>query len=388
MATGERAKLAVLVLVAWPFVACSSKGGSAHDAGAEPRDEAGASLDGGAGAPMEPSPDAPAEAPDDANDAVAETENAPDAGDDAEPAFVPQFEPGDTPPWRPLHVTATAMQHARGLNGVTMGMDGRAVPIGKLAVDLGIAGGGYSPWLGKRGYHVLGVTFDACTYADQWSMGRDVDDRCHADQWAWIAVHVRSLLALAAEQFPEEDWGYFLNPDGSVRWSDVAITGMGPGAGTAAYIGRLGARFWRVVGRSGPTDNTCGSWPSAASYDPAMPWLPVADTCDPTHCCLGHIAEWLDAPSMTPVSRLYAVAGMRDGHFGEIMFAMERGGYPGQPIIFDVPGVTLTGSNRFVSMSQGSLDWLNSASVIKPLNTDAVMNIAFAIPPENQNPTF
>jgi len=384
-------RVATVLTLGCALAACSSHGTTGRDGAVDVGGDARGGMDVADVVDTDEStaPDGDA-ALDGANDAdaSAETEEAIDAGDDAEAGFVPQLEPGDTPPARPLQVTATAMQHAHALNGAFLGMDGRVPSIGKLAVDLGISQGNYSPWLGRRGYHVLGVVFTACASPDQWSLGRDVDDLCHADQWAWIAVQVRSRLELAAQQFPEEDWGYFLNPDGSVRWSDVAITGMGPGAATAAYIGRMGARFWRVVTRSGPTDNTCGTGPASTSPDPAQPWFPIADTCDATHCCLAHIAEWLDAPSMTPMSRFYAVAGMRDYRFGEIMFAMERGGYPGQPITFDVPGATLTGSNRFVSMSQGFLDWLNAASTAKPLNTDAVMNIAFAIPLANQNPNF
>jgi hypothetical protein len=268
-------------------------------------------------------------------------------------------------------------------------MDGRAAPLGKLAVDLGVTSGGYNSWLGKRGYHVLGVTFDGCPYQNDWSMGRDVDDRCHANQWAWIAVQVRSRLALAAEQFPDEDWGYFLNEDGSVRWSDVAITGYDRGSATAAYIGRIGVRVWRVVTRSGPQDETCGRPLINAPYDPANPpWFPVADSCDATHCCLAHIAQWIDAPTVTPMSRFYAIDGTTDGEIGDILFYMERTGYPGQPVTFDLPGAVLTGTNRFISTAGGHLDFLNAAPVTKPLNTDAVLNIAFAIPAANQNPTF
>jgi hypothetical protein len=46
----------------------------------------------------------------------------------------------------------------------------------------------------------------------------------------------------------------------------------------------------------------------------------------------------------------------------------------------------LTGTNQFYSTVGGHLDWLQAANV--PINTDEVLNIAFGIPPDNQNPTF
>jgi hypothetical protein len=295
------------------------------------------------------------------------------------------FESGDTLPWRALHVTATAALHVHG----SMGLDGRAHPLGKLAVDLGVSGGGYSVWLGKRGYHVLGATFMQCFNLDDWSLGRDVDDRCHQGEWDMISADVKAKLTNVAQQFPEEDWGYFLNQDGSVRWSDVAITGLTEGADTAAFIARVGVRVWRVVARSAPRDNTCGRGAATGPYDPNNPpWFPVATTCDAQHCCLAHIASWIDAPSKTPLDRFYGLAGMKDLEYGDIMFDMDRAGIPGQPITWDLPGASLAGTNRFISAGGAHLDFLNAAPNLKPVNTDAVLNIAFGIPLENQNPTF
>jgi hypothetical protein len=296
------------------------------------------------------------------------------------------FEPGDTLPWRPLHVTATAAIHVRGI----FGMDGRARPLGKLAVDLGVSGGGYSSFLGKRGYHVLGAVFGQCLTATNWALGRDVADKCHQGEWDMIAADVKARLTSASQQYPEEDWGYFLNQDGSVRWSDVAITGFAEGGNTAAFAGRIAVRAWRVVARSAPRDNICGIGAGGATrYDPMNPpWFPVAATCDAQHCCLAHIASWLDAPSKTPVDRVYALVGMKDNQYGDIMFDLDRTGIPGQPVIWDLQGAILSGTNRFISILGGHLDFLNAAPNINPPNTDAVLDIAFGVPPENRNPTF
>jgi hypothetical protein len=279
-------------------------------------------------------------------------------------------------------VTATAAAHLHG----TSGLDGRATPLGKLAVDLGVSGGSYVTWLGKRGYHVMGVAYTACNVND-WTQGRDVDDKCRESEWVTISANVKATLTSLEKSNAEEDWGYFLNQDGSVRWSDVAMTGVSHGATTAAYIGRVDVRLWRAVSRSGPRDNTCGIGAGTAPFDPNNPpWHPVAATCDGTHCCLGHIASWLDKPSLTPMNRFYGLTGTTDVEYGDIMFNMDRTMYPGAPIQWNVTGAVLTGGNRFYSSEGGHLDWLEAADV--PINTDAVLDLAFAIPVANQNPTF
>ena len=167
----------------------------------------------------------------------------------------------------------------------------------------------------------------------------------------------------------------------NVRWSDVAFHGVSHGATTAAIIGRLGACVWRVVSSAGPRDNTCGKGPFSLPFDPAHPPY------DPA-CPDADVASWLDKPTLTPMDRFYEIDGVTDGEYGDIMFNVERTKYPGVPTQFDVAGAVLTQTHRFVSMGGGHLDFLNSAENVKPMNTDAVLNIAFAIPPANQNPTF
>jgi hypothetical protein len=287
------------------------------------------------------------------------------------------LEPGDTPPWRALNVTAPPALYVHGGNA---GVDTRAKSLGKLAVTLGVSGGGYSAWLGKRGYHVMGASFGECN-APNLGAGRDAVGTCRLGEFAMISAQVKAGLTSLAASAPKEDWGYFLNQDGSVRWSDVAFTGVSHGATTAALIGHIGVRIWRAVSCAGPRDNTCGKGPFTLPYDPAHPPF------DPA-CPDANIASWLDMPSKTPMNRFYGIDGVTDGQYGDINFNMERTKYPGQPVQFDVAGAVLTGTNRFVSQAGGHLDFLNVADNIKPLNTDKVLNIAFGIPPENQNPTF
>ena len=282
----------------------------------------------------------------------------------------------DTPPWRPLNVTAPPAQYLHG----NAGLDTRATPIGKLAVDIGVNSGGYSPWLAKRGYHSMGAPCGACA-APNLGAGRDVVGNCRMMEFATTAAYVKSTLTMLAAAYPPEDWGYFLNQDGSVRWSDVAITGMSHGATTAAVAGRIGVRMWRVVSRSGPRDDTCGVGASPTpTFDPANPpWM--------ANCPLADIASWMDQPSITPIDRFYGLVGTTDVEYGDIMFNMHYTQYPGPPVQWNVAGAVLTG-NQFYSTVGGHLDWLQAAAGVLPINTDAPLNIAFAIPPANQNPTF
>ena len=305
------------------------------------------------------------------------------------------LDPGDTPPWRPLNVTAPAGTNpiSHTINGNSVGLDPRAKPLGKLVIDLGVTSGGYQPWLGKRGFHVMGVSFPMCGSINDWTLGRDYDGDCrlntfdgatHGTQNAVapansIATKVATGLKQLQTQYPAEDWGYFLNQDDTVRWSDVASTGMSHGASTAAVIGTA-VRLYRVVSRSGPRDNTCGIAGGKAQGDfsrATPPWDPA--------CMDKEIASWLDAPHATPIARFYAFVGMQDVEYGDIMFAMERQHYPGDPVRWDMTGTSLAGTNRFYA-DAGHLDFLSAANT--PPNTDDAMNIAFGVPDANQHPTF
>jgi hypothetical protein len=290
-------------------------------------------------------------------------------------------DPCGTPPWRPLHVTATAALHA---HGTMAAMDGRATSLGKLVVDLGVSGGGPPIWLIKRGYHGMGSSFAECA-APNLGAGRDAVGNCRLNtEWAKIKADTLAELQTLAKSNPEEDWGYFLTQDGmNVRWSDVAFHGVSHGATTAAIIGRLGACVWRAVSSAGPRDDTCGK--GAPPFP--LPYNSMSPPFDP-NCPLADIASWLDMPTMTPMDRFYEIDGVTDSEFGDIMFDVDHTKYPGVPTQFDVAGAVLTQTNRFISAGGGHLDFLNSAENVKPMNTDAVLNIIFAIPPANQNPNF
>jgi hypothetical protein len=80
---------------------------------------------------------------------------------------------------------------------------------------------------------------------------------------------------------PGADWGWFLNQDGTMRWSDGCFIGYSYGASHLAVIARY-VRIGLGVSVSGPQSE-------------------------------GHPdANWLKMPSATPVERLWAMWGTQD----------------------------------------------------------------------------
>lgn len=284
------------------------------------------------------------------------------------------FEPGDTPPDRPIKITTSPMEHTHG----QAGMDARAKPLGKLVVDIGVNSGGYVRFLAKRGYHSIGAPCGSCP-APNLDASRDTVGKFRLEEFANTEAKVKATLTDLAAKFPEEDWGYFLMKDGNVRWSDVAITGMSHGATTAAVAGRIAQRMWRVVSRSGPRDDTCGN-------AGGMCQVPLSTPSYDEACKPEKVASWLDMPSKTPINRFYGLVGTTDVECGDIMFNMHYAKYPGTPVIWNQPAAVLTGTNQFVSTEGGHLDFLSAANL--PSNTEAVLDIAFGIPEENQHPAF
>jgi hypothetical protein len=297
----------------------------------------------------------------------------------------------DTPPWRALNVTATPNQYVHTVFGSSVGLDTRAAKMaGKLIVDLGVDGGGYQSYLGKRGFHVFGVSLaNDCSGIDDWTLGNDYDTNCrwntldgmpHGNQSSVpvnqsIMYKIQTGLTQLQQMYPTEDWGYFLNQDGSVRWSDVGWTGFSHGAQNASMFAHV-LRSYRAVSQSGPRDNTCGKGTCTA--------IPIDLTNNPPYdvnCPGAHIATWIDMPPATPIDRFFGLVGTQDGQCGDDMFAMQRMGYPGLPIDLDKAGADLTASNRYYSPSTGH------ASLPGAFGT-AVINQAFGVLPENLNPTF
>jgi hypothetical protein len=302
----------------------------------------------------------------------------------------------DIPPWRPLGITVSPGLHTHTTpSGLTAGLDNRAAKMaGKVVLDIGVVSGGYEAYLGKRGFHVIGVKdVNDCTVND-WSQGRDFDGDCrfnnldglpHGTQKTVtteqaIMNQVFQTLTTFEKSYPGEGWGYFLTQDGKgVRWSDTIFTGISHGAQDAACFAHE-LRVSAAVSSSGPRDNTCGKGAVPGNYDPNNPpWFPLAATCDATHCCVDHIASWIDSPSATPIDRYYGFVGEADTQYGDIMFTMERMHFVGAPVNVTQVAAPYNGSHRFyANVGHGALSEFPIAAV----------NVAFGVLPENSNPTF
>jgi hypothetical protein len=278
-------------------------------------------------------------------------------------------DPCGTPPTHTLNITAAKGEHNH--NGA--GVDTRAkVMLGKLVIDYGVAGGGYISFLAKRGYHSIGAPGFAECAAPDLDGDRTRVGKCRLGEIDTTEKAIEAKLAQLQTQYPEEDWGYFLDAGGKLRWSDVATTGFSHGATTAAINGRYKC-LWRAVSRSGPRDDTCGKGPCTAplstpSYDPA--------------CVDAEVAEWQDLPSKTPMDRFYGIVGMEDGQCGDIMFNMNRTKYPGPPTIFDSGTPDITTTHQFFAQGEGHSGFFDYAPAM------TVLEIAFGIPAENRNPAF
>jgi hypothetical protein len=385
--------------VTWSVV----EGGPGQPEGGSGKPESGATTDGGTGTNRDSSNDADtasAEAGDSADGGDGESEAAPvvfyATGDDCgtTSANGAGDAGADEEPWRALHVTAVPQRYDH--QGLPMGdvaaVDARSSKMaGKLVVDLGSFSGKVNDFLAKRGFHLLGVSqVNSCPGIDNWTtFGRDYDGNCrlntldgakHGDQGAVspgdsVMGQVLASIMLLDGMYPAEDWGYFLNKDGSVRWSDVAFTGMGHGAASAICFGKE-LRLYRAVARWGPGDNSCGTGAAMGTYDPTRPPF------DPM-CNVMHIASWIDLPDVTPIERFVGLVATQDPRYGDDLFTMQRMGFLGLPVDIATPLPPCGGSNRLYAPATGQVDPLAA-----PAGFEGALNLAFGVLPENTNPSF
>jgi hypothetical protein len=151
-------------------------------------------------------------------------------------------------------------------------------------------------WMYPHGFHVLQIA-----YENDLTMGPVGDSNANTpgdtrmDQFdgkgrvTWVTIkradsleeRVIKALQHMVTADPGGDWGWYLNADGSVRWSDGCFVGFGYGGTTAAVIAR-NVRLARAVSLSAPTAE---GRPDAA---------------------------WLTAPSTTPLERVFAIFGQND----------------------------------------------------------------------------
>lgn len=228
-----------------------------------------------------------------------------------------------------LKVDAAPGEHLHKVGGRDVGLDNRVPQLmGKLIVNLDVDAGGIYQFGLKHGFHVYGAKLPVhCEIAESQQAytqkttafngncrletfdGIDHDPTTTIDPAQAVANVVKNALTELQGTYPEEDWGFYLNDDGSVRWSDVGVTGYSHGATSAARWAKK-YNFWRIVSRSGPRDNICGNQ---------------------QNCPAGIISAWLDEPTVTPIANYYGFVGNGDSQYGDIIFAMARMNYVGEP---------------------------------------------------------
>jgi hypothetical protein len=302
----------------------------------------------------------------------------------------------DTPPARPLNITGTRMRYSHTFrtrdadpavsfndNTEIAVVDTRSAKmVGKLVLPfdgVGTTAGGIGSagnFCVPRGFHVLGIAAfqkydilknDAAFYGDA---RREVFDGVeHTHKYDFANVHMvpsdgvakRTEMALKYlhKLYPNEDWGYFLNADGTVRWSDVIFTGFSHGASNAPRFSMI-VRASRSVSFSGPRENTCNSFPS----------------------CVGSTglisADWLAEKPATPTDRFYTLTGTADDQYPQHLYAMNKIGYTGMPVSMAV-GPPYGGSHRIFVQGGGH------ASPCNETTYKAVCNYLFGVAPENLN---
>jgi hypothetical protein len=245
----------------------------------------------------------------------------------------------------PLDVTAAPGLHQHAINSRQAGVDNRLPKVvGKLIVNVDVDDGGIYDYGIKHGFHVYGGTMFHCEIAQDknayMTKGRDFNGNCRLETWDGVDHDTSAMVGPAesimgkvkkaitdlAAQFPEEGWSYYLAADGSVRWSDVGLTGYSHGA-SSSIRWAMKQRVWRAVGRSGPRDNICGTNGGAS-------------------CAVTFISSWLDETPATPIDRMYGLTGTSDSEYGDIVFAMERLKFVGALVDINAVAPPYNGSHR------------------------------------------
>jgi len=114
--------------------------------------------------------------------------------------------------------------------------------------------------------------------------GTDTGPRVNVSRANSLENRLAALLALLAEDFPQEGWDAFLT-DGTVSWSKVVASGHSQGGGHAALLGRE-RRLAGVIMFGAPADFSRA---------------------------LGQVAPWLSAPKATPPDLYFGFCHQEDG---------------------------------------------------------------------------
>jgi hypothetical protein len=302
---------------------------------------------------------------------------------------------GDTPAWRAMmapdgqnhnvRFTAQAADptNAAAMDGASHAGNPQIAEVDmskplkkKLCVVLpGIGNGpgqGIGDWAGGQGYHVFQVAYSndlemapngdtnpdtpGNTRMNQFDGKGRTPSNADIKRFDSIEGRVIAGINYLVEHDPGGDWGWFLNQDGTMRWSDGCFIGYSYGATHLAVIARY-VRLGLGVSVSGPQSE---GFPGAS---------------------------WLKMPSATPVERMWAMWGTLDepamtdnGYKSHYTVTTGLLGYIGDVVHTTVGGGNalgtppLMGSHRISVDGQGHTEF---CAGMPPL----YCNLMFALPP-------
>ena len=231
-------------------------------------------------------------------------------------------------------------------------------------------GQGIGDWAGRQGYHVFQVGYsNAIDMAAKGDTNPDTPGNTRMNQFdgkgrspsnaqtlPQDSIEGRTVKAIQylTTKDPGGDWGWFLNTDGTMRWSDGCFIGYSYGATHAAVIARS-VRLGLAVSTSGPQSE---GFPDAT---------------------------WIKMPSATPLERLFAIYGSEDGpdtpgHYNDTTAAL---GYLGDVLMTTTTALPGTppymNAHRIEVTGQGHTEFCAG-------NPPAYCQYMFGLPPFDSAP--
>jgi len=209
----------------------------------------------------------------------------------------------------------------------------------KLVVTLNGVGTPAGPsevaqWLADRGFHTLTLDYRNTTSVrlledsvpgdnmpgsieaySELIEGVDYSLNIEVPRIDSVFGRIESALQFLSVNDPGADWGYYLNPDGSVRLSDLMFFGYSFGSATSTVIGKR-HRVARIVAAAGP------------------------------RYALEVATEWLQEPAETPVQDCYGIFGVLDPDFADFVATTDILGWPGEVIDTTVTAPPYDNSHR------------------------------------------
>jgi len=299
---------------------------------------------------------------------------------------------GDTPAWREINIQDSKQHNVRfsafmadptvtndeanhsGDNEIAEVNTSKPLKKKLCVVLTGIGTGpgqGIGDWAGGQGYHVFQVGYSndismaangdtntatpGNTRMNQFDGKGRTPSNANTKRADSIEERVIKGIQYLETADPGADWGWFLNQDGTMRWSDGCFIGYSYGATHLAVIARY-VRLGLGVSVSGPQSE-------------------------------GHPdADWLKMPSATPLERVFAMWGSQDepavganGYSSHYTVTTMLLGYLGSVTHLTVggPNPPYAGLHRFSVDGQGHTEFCAG-------NPPDYCNYMFSLPPYDQ----